>query len=348
MSRSGVSLTLGLLPEHKVNRRAMATSYTILVLLVLLLINLGLLFPEHIQLARYHISSWIAVDLVPPKPEPPRKQIVQKKLPPVPAPPVTTTARLQVPHELRTPKAAPPETAPPKITTTPQFVAAAFNTGGARPAMVVHTGEFGSSARVTVNAPIQKVQTGGFGDPNGVLGQGKGNAHLQVASLGSFDLPSGPGTGNGTGGAKGIAGNIASAGFGSGIATPGQGDGRSPGRGSVQTAGFASQQAGPVASRPQRQIETGPATTPVEITFKPNPVYTEEARQLRLEGEVLLEVMFGASGQLQVNRVVRGMGHGLDKAAVAAATKMRFKPAMRNGQPVNSTAIVHVVFQLAY
>jgi hypothetical protein len=42
------------------------------------------------------------------------------------------------------------------------------------------------------------------------------------------------------------------------------------------------------------------------------------------------------------------MGHGLDETAVAAANKMRFKPAMRNGQAMDSTAIVHVVFQLAY
>ncbi|PYX96600.1 MAG: energy transducer TonB, partial [Acidobacteria bacterium] len=85
-----------------------------------------------------------------------------------------------------------------------------------------------------------------------------------------------------------------------------------------------------------------------EIIFKPNPVYTSEARQAKLEGEVLLEVMFGANGQLNVSRVVRGLGHGLDEAAVAAANKMRFKPALRNGQAVDSTAIVHVVFQLAY
>jgi TonB family protein len=91
----------------------------------------------------------------------------------------------------------------------------------------------------------------------------------------------------------------------------------------------------------------GPATTPVEITFKPNPVYTDEARGLKLQGEVLLEVMFGSNGSLRVNRVVRGLGHGLDEAAIAAANKMRFKPAARNGQPVDSTAVVHVVFQIA-
>jgi outer membrane biosynthesis protein TonB len=42
------------------------------------------------------------------------------------------------------------------------------------------------------------------------------------------------------------------------------------------------------------------------------------------------------------------MGHGLDEAAIAAANKIRFKPALRMGQPVDSTAVVHVSFQLAY
>ncbi len=97
-----------------------------------------------------------------------------------------------------------------------------------------------------------------------------------------------------------------------------------------------------------QQVDAGPATTPVEILSKPNPVYTDEARNLRLQGEVLLEVMFGANGQLHVNRVVRGMGHGLDEAAIAAANKMRFKPAQHYNQAIDSTATVHVVFQLAY
>jgi len=94
-------------------------------------------------------------------------------------------------------------------------------------------------------------------------------------------------------------------------------------------------------------VDSGASTSSVEILYKPNPVYTAEARQLQLQGEVLLEVSFGANGQLQVNRVVRGLGHGLDEAAVAAANKMKFKPALRAGVPVDSTAVVHVVFQLA-
>jgi TonB family protein len=86
----------------------------------------------------------------------------------------------------------------------------------------------------------------------------------------------------------------------------------------------------------------------VEILAKPKPVYTEEARRLGLQGEVLVQVLFGANGQAQVLRVVRGLGHGLDEAAVSAAGKIRFKPAQQNGQPIDSSAVVHVVFELAY
>jgi outer membrane biosynthesis protein TonB len=41
------------------------------------------------------------------------------------------------------------------------------------------------------------------------------------------------------------------------------------------------------------------------------------------------------------------LGHGLDEAAVSAANKIKFKPAQHNGSAVDSTAVVHVMFQLA-
>jgi TonB family protein len=186
-----------------------------------------------------------------------------------------------------------------------------------------------------VNVPVQKVQTGGFGDPNGLRGQGK-PARLVTATMGSFDLPPGPGTGNGTGGSKGVKGTIASAGFGNGVAQP------SAQRG--QPAGFGAAESRPVAARTIPKVEQ---TTPVEILYKPKPVYSDEARKLNIEGEVLLEVMFAANGELKVNRVVRGLGHGLDEAAVTAASKIKFKPAQRDGSAVDSIAIVHVTFQIA-
>jgi TonB family protein len=332
------------------DRRALAASYGLLILLLLVLVNIGWIWPDSMNIARqYHVTELIPMPSLQPEPlkvkTPP--PVLKAKL--LPKAPVFDAPKLTVPKEIRTPRPQQPDVVPPKIEVNnlpPAIVKQV--TGGARPTLIVHTGEFGSSATPTVNAPVQKVQTGGFGDPDGIKGEGKPNAHLVAASTGAFDLPSGSGTGNGAAGTNGIKGTIASAGFGNGIAQAGQGDGRSNGRGAtVQTAGFSAQQFSQGAARPQ-QAETGPATTPVEIISKPNPVYTEEARALRLQGEVLLEVSFGANGQLHVNRVVRGLGHGLDEAAVAAADKMKFKPAQHLNQPIDSTAIVHVVFQLAY
>lgn len=337
---------LGLLPERKLSWRTLATSYGFVSFLVLMVVNISLIWPERLQLIHnYHVTELIPLPSVQPKPIKIKQQPLRAKL--LPPAPVFNTPKLVVPREMRAVKSPPPTVAPPKIVAV-QFAPPVLKElpGGARMAKVIRTGEFGSSAKPTVNAPIEKVQTGGFGDPNGVKGDGKPNAHLTIASLGSFDLPPGGGQGNGTGGTKGIKGTVASAGFGNGIAQPGQGDGRSNGRG-VQTSGFGSEMVAQGPAR-MRQIDTGPSTTPVEITYKPNPVYTQDARQLKLEGEVLLDVLFAANGQLHVNRVVRGLGHGLDESALAAANMMRFKPALRNGVPVDSTAVVHVVFRLAY
>lgn len=339
---------LGLLPERKINKQALATSYGLVTLVVLILINIGVLMPEKMQLAQYHVTELIPMPSLRPEPEPIKTEVpkIKPKLLPAVKIPVLEQPKLVVPREVR--KVAPEQVEAPKVVVN-EFKAPELKmaVGGARP-QLLHTGDFtaqGSSKPPTVNAPIEKVQTGGFGDPNGLPGTGKQGAKLYAAALGSFDMPAGQGQGNGSGGAKGIKGTVASADFGNGIATPGKGDGRSNGQG-VSTGGFGAQQV--THGGPKVLADSGASTTPVEILFKPNPVYTKEARDLKLEGEVLLEMSFTASGTLTVNRVVKGLGHGLDEAAIAAAQKIRFKPAMRGGQPVDSAAIVHVVFQLAY
>ena len=203
----------------------------------------------------------------------------------------------------------------------------------------------GSSAKPAVNLPASQVQTGGFGDPNGVRGEGRPDRPANIASLGSFDLPTGPGSGNGTGGAKGVRGTVASAGFGNGVAPVGNGGG---GRrtAQVQQGTFGEVQAAEPAGPKKRDVR--PPQTPVEILSKPKPQYTDEARKLKLEGEVLIRVQFTAAGEVRVLDVVKGLGHGLDENALRAAQQIRFKPAQRDGQPVDSTATVHIVFQLAY
>ncbi len=337
---------LGILPERKIDKRALAASYAFMVLALLFLINVGLLFPDRIQLKAYRVTELIPLPSLRPEPEPikvVKPEVKPKLLPPAP---VFEQPKLIVPREVRREPVPRPVEAPKVVVNTFAPPQIKMVSGGARP-QLLHTGDFaGSSVAPTVNVAVEKVQTGGFGDPNGLKGTGKPGAKLYAAQAGGFDMPAGPGQGNGSGGAKGIKGTVASADFGNGVATGGKGDGRSSGTG-VSTGGFGAEQV--VHGGPKlAQADSGPASTPVEITFKPQPVYTDEARSLKLEGEVLLEVMFGANGALHVNRVVRGLGHGLDEAAIAAANKMRFKPALRMGQPVDSTAIVHVLFQIAY
>jgi TonB family protein len=113
----------------------------------------------------------------------------------------------------------------------------------------------------------------------------------------------------------------------------------------VHVGGFGDQTARPAESRPPSQPETS-AYKAVEILFKPKPVYTRDARDSRVEGEVSLEVVFLATGEIRVGRVLRGLGHGLDEAAQQAAALVRFKPATRAGVPVDTPATIRITFEL--
>jgi len=313
--------------------------------------------------------AWLAVlrpaMLTPPEHDYHFVQLVNTP-PPVPQKPApvrdfptpVSVARLNepIPQNLRLPpvpkpKPQEPELTAPKVQMADNRPAPMDPVKPVIPRQLVRTNVFstGSSATPTINQPPSKVQTGGFGDPNGLPAQEPHGRAVNIAQLGSFDLPSGPGSGNGTGGAKGVKGVVASSGFGAGVAT-GDGSGRSNasrGNGVVRQGGFGDAEPVTAASRPKAAPLAAPKMVPVEILSKPTPAYTEEARKMRIEGEVLLEVVFSASGKLQVVRMVRGLGHGLDENAVKAAEQIRFKPALRDGQAADSTATVHIIFQLA-
>jgi TonB family protein len=275
---------------------------------------------------------------------PPPRAVAQVETPP--------TEVLRVP-----PPEVKPKTAPEEVPVAPKVEIAAVKpvplppTAPVIPRQLVKTHVFstGSSAVPTIAAAPKNVQTGGFGDPNGVPARESNGRPVNIAQAGAFDMPTGPGYGNGTGGAKGVRGVVASSGFGSGIAT-GDGSGKvntSRGNG-VQKSGFGDTQAVSMAQlRPKQTDDAAGKMVPAEVIFKPTPVYTPEARNLRIEGEVVLEVVFEASGKLRVVRVVQGLGHGLDETAMHAAEQIRFKPAKRDGQPSDYTALVHIVFQLA-
>ena len=219
----------------------------------------------------------------------------------------------------------------------------------ARPRESVKTGTLaagGAAAPAMIDKPVAQDQTGGFGDPNGLLGDSNTTLRPNIAHAGSPALLPGPGFGNATGGANGVRGTVASSGFGNGV-TISAASGREGAREPVKAGGFGAAAAGPDAPTP-KQVETPPPVQPVVILSKPTPAYTDEARKLRLEGAVSVEVVFLASGSVRVVRVTNGLGHGLDETAVHAAEQIRFKPALQDGRPVDFPATVHIEFQLAF
>ncbi|MBO0799104.1 MAG: energy transducer TonB [Blastocatellia bacterium] len=63
--------------------------------------------------------------------------------------------------------------------------------------------------------------------------------------------------------------------------------------------------------------------------------YTEEARRNRIQGTVVLSVVFGADGLIHDIRTIQGLPDGLTETAIEAAKRIRFQPAVRSGKPVS-------------
>ena len=84
-----------------------------------------------------------------------------------------------------------------------------------------------------------------------------------------------------------------------------------------------------------------------EITAKPDPLYTREARRVGVQGNVVLKVLLLGDGKLDRVRVVRRLPYGLTENAIRAACEIKFKPAIKAGQPVSQWVTLEYAFRLA-
>jgi len=360
--KSGVSARFELLPEGKSRFGSLGASIFVQALILAIIVIIPLAFPEKMIPKMIFNFTPLATPVteVPLPPPPPKVAAIKPKPAPIPEP----VKEAAVVEPIRQPKILAPKVVAPKVQPKPVTPMDAPKVDAkieatevkldnkmaepARPRPPVQTGNMGSSAVATLpkNTPLDKVQTGGFGDPNGVAGPADPNKRANVNQRGAMDLPGGPGYGNGTGGANGARGTVASTGFGNGTAIPAPGGNGRGGHGTVQQGGFSA--AVVEADKPKQQGTTAAAVQPIEITDKPKPEYTAEARALKLEGQVVVAVIFKANGEIVVQNVVQGLGHGLDEMAVKAAQHIKYKPAISNGQPVDFPARVRIEFQLAY
>jgi TonB family protein len=285
------------------------------------------------------------------QPKPYVPPVIKIKMPPIPPPPKLEAAKIVPPVVMP----EPPKVEPLKVETkAPVIPAPVARPVVAPPAPVV--GKFSTPAPTAAPKVAAVAKAAGFGDPVGVTPNPNANRASALATVGGFGSASntaegaGPkrgvvtgagfGTGVGAGSPNGSAhGVVAAVGFGTGTQA-----GPTGAHGAVSTVGFGS---GPVAAGVPAARLVQPVTTAIVVLAKPLPIYTAEARNLHIEGDVTLEVRFTAAGGVEVLRVVSGLGHGLDEQARLAAQKIRFKPATRDGKPVDQVSVIHVVFQLA-
>jgi TonB family protein len=342
MSTYGNPLFMGLQKSEKENPWvSIAASYIVQAIMVIALLAYTVIAPR-IETPAVKYVDLVAPDLKP-APAAPTKPVrpVAKVEPdrfvmPVVVPKIEPPL-LQVhqPQRIHTVAVVAEVPRPQLNVAAPKFDSKVLNAlpGPKSVSKIIATNTFGGSSATPTLQKIapSKVQTGGFGDPNGVPLNAHGSNKSNIATVGSFDLPAGGGYGNGV------------------AVQGGGGRGGGAGQGRVQTANFVNATAAPPAdsARQMKAVDRPASTTPVSIQSKPTPVYTSEARQLKIEGEVLLNVVFTADGQIRILKVVRGLGHGLDEAAERAAQGIKFSPAMRDGHPVDSNATLHIVFQLS-
>jgi TonB family protein len=93
-------------------------------------------------------------------------------------------------------------------------------------------------------------------------------------------------------------------------------------------------------------IDPSDATVKVRIMSKPEPQYTEEARQNQVVGTVILRAVLTADGRVTHILIIKTLPNGLTQRAVQAAQRIKFVPAMLNGRPVSMFVQLEYNFNL--
>ncbi len=338
----------GLLPEPERNPATLFASAVLNLSLLALLLLLGT-FAHHAIVQRRMESLTLEL----PVSKPPEIKVKTPPPPKMPPPPVLETVHIQPPHLTIARTEPKPEVKPiqmmketaqlpvvheakPQIVLAPQpkaalaFAAAPAVAPQAKPSTTaVHFGDL-NGARPNPNAN-RPATVAAMGNPFGG-NQGKAEAPRGVVGSAGF------GNGTHSGSSAGTVGKVASAGI------PGAAFQQNTQAGHVASAGIP----GMVKSAaPAMAAAPAVRTTPPVLVNSNKPEYTAEARQMNIQGDVVLSVTITASGTTVVHGVVHGLGHGLDESAIRSASTYRFRPATRNGQPVDYSTNIIVRFQTA-
>jgi len=321
----------GLLPEPERSAGSFIASMLVNATILGVAIVVGMTAKKAIETHRYEETILIVPNTPPPPPPPAVKMPEPPKITPVEQPKLPEV-KMEAP-KINVPKPEPKPDLKP-IEMEAKVVVPEFKQVKPTPVLAPQP-KAALTAAMPAQSPNLKPSTapGHLGDTFGVTPNPNATRPAQIAAIG-----------NPYGGQQGPAvaphGVVGSTGIGNG--TKSGSNGAYAGV-KVASAGIPNQ----VAAAPVQQQQATAVTIPIEVISKPSPQYTAEARQLHIEGDVVLRVTFTANGQVIVQSVVQGLGHGLDEEARHVAQLIRFHPATRNGRPVDSTTTIRITFQLA-
>jgi len=123
-------------------------------------------------------------------------------------------------------------------------------------------------------------------------------------------------------------------------------------KGASATAGSSP---GLSSTAPEAANSTALATRPLEVggkvsapvpIYAPDPPYSEKARVVKYSGSLVLALVVDGNGGVIDARDTRPLGLGLDENAIATVRTWKFRPATRDGVPVNVRLNVEVTFRI--
>jgi len=126
---------------------------------------------------------------------------------------------------------------------------------------------------------------------------------------------------------------------------PGKDNGYGPGERGGDGGGSLRPGGGPTTG-PGGDIAVMSESLKPTILYREKAKYTEAARQNKIQGTVMLTIVFGSDGRIHDIRTVRGLPHGLTESSIEAAQKIRFHPAVQDGKPVSVRATLEFTFNL--
>ncbi len=97
------------------------------------------------------------------------------------------------------------------------------------------------------------------------------------------------------------------------------------------------------ASGSEQPLRVGGDVTRPELVSRAEAEYTREARRSRIQGVVIVEATIDKRGNVTDVKVLKPLPMGLDRAAIDAVKKWKFRPATLEGRPVvvNYNLTVH-------